>query len=519
MLRIYLIFFLLLSGCGPAPQESLRDTDSIIRLTESDARGLDPQIVSDLSSTRIAQDQFEGLTRFNGAGLAEPGLAESWEISDDGIQWTFTLRPLLKFSDEAPITTDVFTKAIARIREEKSGSPHSSLFAVIKSIKPIDARRLKVILANPFPALPALLAHPAMAALPFHRIDKAGEAWTEDRPLVTSGPYRLTDWRLNQRLTLSQNPHWHDGSAPTSKIIWQPMDNVQSGMRLMLAGGADISTEYPSSRHAWLKQNYPKLVHGSDFLATYYFAFNTRRPPFNDIRVRLALAGAIDRRWIADKMVAAGNEPAWGLLPGSLRPPSEFGISNVSFQPAWRNDPRSELLQKSRDFLAQAGYGPKNPLSFEIRFNSSAEHRRAAVAMATMWREIGVEAKLLNSESSLHFDSLKRGDFDLARSGWVADFPAPENFLAVHRSDAGAQNYSGYTNPKYDKALDIALAEPIPAKRAEKMRQAEMILIADMPILPLYFYVSRALVNPRITGWQDNIANVHPSRTLAIRRP
>jgi oligopeptide transport system substrate-binding protein len=519
MFRGYLILLLLLSSCTPAPKGSLRDTDSIIRLTESDARGLDPQIVSDLSSTRIAQDQFEGLTRFNGAGLAETGLAESWEISNDGMQWTFTLRPLLKFSDETPITSDVFAKAIARIREEKSGSPHSALFAVIKSIEPIDARKLKVVLTNPFPALPALLAHPAMAALPFHRIDKSGEAWTEDRPLVTSGPYRLTDWRLNQRLTLSRNPNWHDKTVQTSKIIWQPMDNVQSGMRLMLAGGADISTEYPSSRHAWLKQNYPKLVHGSGFLATYYFAFNTRRPPFNDVRVRLALADAVDRRWIADKMIASGNEPAWGLLPGSLRPPAENGGGIKSFQPAWRNDPRSEILQQSRSLLAEAGYGPKNPLRFEIRFNSSAEHRRAAVAMATMWREIGVEAKLLNSESSLHFDSLKRGDFDLARSGWVADFPAPENFLAVHRSDAGTQNYSGYSNPDYDKALDTALAESNTARRAEKMRQAEMILIADMPILPLYFYVSRALVNPRITGWQDNIANVHPSRTLGIRKP
>lgn len=522
MPRIFLLLLLCICACSPAQDDRQHDrqhnrkrqANSLVRLTENDARGLDPQMVSDLSSTRIAQDQFEGLTRFNAAGLPEAGLAKTWTISADGKSWIFTLWPKITFSDGTLINSNVFNKALARIRDEKSGSPHASLFAVIKSADAITAQTVRITLLHPFPSLPALLAHPAMAALPFHRIDKLGDAWTADRPLVTSGPYHLTDWRLNLRLTLNRNPKWHDVPAPSAKVIWQPMDNALSGMRLMLAGGADISTEFPSNRLAWLQQYYPKLVHGSAFLATYYFAFNTRRPPFNDRRVRNALALTVDRKWMADKMLAAGNEPAWGLLPGSLR---GSGPDAVSITPPNSAQSRATRLTNAKDLLKQAGYDAKNPLRFEIRFNSSAEHRRAAVAMATMWRDIGVEAKLLNSESSLHFDSLKRGDFDLARSGWVADFPAPENFLSVHRSDAGAQNYSGYANSTFDAALDTALAEPDPAKRSAKMRIAEEILIADMPILPLYFYVTRALVNPNVIGWQDNIANVHPSRTLAIR--
>jgi oligopeptide transport system substrate-binding protein len=501
----------LLSACGGDINGGrTAGADTLIRLTDSDSRGLDPQMVSDLASIRIAADQFEGLTRFDAVGKPEPGLAESWTVSTNGKTWNFRLRSGLSFSDGTALSAEVFAKALARIRDEKGGSPHGALFAIIEGIDAPEAQTVVVRLTNPFPELPALLAHPAIAALPFHRIEKLGEKWTADRPLVTSGAYRLTEWKLNQQLTLEANALWHGGKPVSKSLIWRPMDNMNSAMRLVLAGGADIGSDYPPARHHWLKAQYPGLVRSHPFLGTYYFAFNTRKPPFNDVRVRRALAMAVDRDWVAKKMVDAGNEPAWGLLPPGLG-------GDKAQLPLWSEWPRARRLAEAKKLLAAAGYGDRRPLSFEIRFNSSTEHRRAAVAMATMWRELGVDARLLNSESSLHFDSLKRADFQFARSGWVADLPAPENFLTVHRSDAGAQNYSGYANPAYDAALDAALAEPDSVRRAAKMRLAEAILLNDIPILPLYHYASRALVQPHVTGWQDNDGHVHPSRTLGIR--
>ncbi len=498
---------LFLFACGAEYGEENAGKGGIIRVMEVDSRGLDPQVVSDLASTRVAADLFEGLTRFDATGGAEAGLAESWQTSPDGRIWTFRLRPGLRFSDGHPLTAKVFDRAFRRIHDEQAGSPHGALFGVIEAIEAPDAQTVIVRLKNPFPQLPALLAHPAMAALPFHRIDAAGEKWAAERPLVTSGAYRLTEWRLSQQLVLDANPNWHGGAPKTPRLIWKPMDNLNSAMRLVLSGGADIVGEYTPSRHHWLLQKHPAIVRNSPFFGTYYFAFNTRKPPFDDPRVRRALSMAIDRDWMAKEMVDAGNIPAWGLLPPGLD-------SSDNFRPDWARLPRNVRLQAAKALLTEAGYGANRPLRFEIRFNSSTEHRRAAVAMATMWRDLGVEAKLLNSEASLHFDSLKRADFQLARSGWIADLPAPENFLSVHLSDTGPQNYSGYANPSYDAAVERAMAEPDAKRRAGLMREAERILMADMPILPLYFYASRSLVSPKVRGWQDNPGNVHPSRTL-----
>lgn len=503
-----LILFLFASCAERSSTDSSPAPDQIVRLSDSEIKGLDPQKISDLSSLRVAADQFEGLTRHDANGMAQPGLAKSWAISTNGLQWTFMLRKDLIFSDGSPITAQTFVSVFDRLQAKATASPVKALFKNIKSVERVGDK-VFILLNSPTPQLPDLLTHPAMAAIPLHRIDAVDDSWTNDRPMITSGAYRLDRWQLNDHAKLSQNPEWHDEPAPTKNIIWKPMDDSLSGMRLFLAGGADVASNYPDSRHQWLKENHPGVVHSVPYLGSYYFAFNTRKPPFNDVRVRKALSMTVERKWIANKVIGIGNLPAWGLLPPGL-------VNQQGYKPEWADWPRDRRIAKARKLLAESGYSAKKPLKFEIRFNSSAEHRRVSIALAAMWKPLGVEASLFNSEAALHFAALRQHDFTLARSGWIADLPTPENFLLVHQTANGAGNYSGYDFPAFDAALSQAIAEPDPVKRKSLMLVAEKILAEDAPILPLYFYVTRSLVSDRITGWNNNISNVHPSRTLRI---
>lgn len=506
------LLLLVTTGCRAAPSAEALPKDMIVRVSEDEVKSLDPQAASDLATLRVAADQFEGLTRYRGDGTIEPGLASSWSVDGSGTVWTFRLRSRLRFSDGTPLTAQGIAESLNRLLDPQTASPHRILFDAIASVRSSGADSLEIRLHRPFPALPELLAHPAAAALPMHRIAALGAGWTQDRPLVTSGAYRLSEWRLHDHILLTRNPAWHDPPAPIARIRWRPVDDRQTALRLFLSGGADQLSDFPSERHQWLEKERPGAVRIAPYRGVYYFVFNTKRPPFNDVRVRRALSLAVERGLIAERLIGLGVRPAWGVVPpevsGDARPVAAAAAM-----------PRAARLAEAKRLLAEAGYSDARPLCFEIRFNSDVDHRRIAVALLDNWKALPVKPSLLNSEATLHFASLRRGDFDLARTSWIGDLSVPENFLAVHRGDAGAINYSGYASKAFDAALDRALATSEPATRAATMRSAETILMRDAPVLPIYFYSSKNLVSARLGGWQNNLANLHPSRSLFVRTP
>lgn len=501
---------ILLSACGGTEAGS-RPADTLVRINEDEVKSLDPQKISDLTSLRVASNLYEGLTRYRADGIVEPGLAEGWQVSPDGLTWTFSLRSDLRFSDGTPLDAGVAAASLKRLLDPATAAPNATLFAMVSAVDAPKPNRLVLRLSEPFPGILELLAHPSAAVLPMHQIARNPDGW-KAAP-AASGAYRLARWQLHSRLDLVANPaYWDAANVRTAKLAYLPIDDDQTAIRRFRAGQAHTVGDFPASQLGLLQRKLGDAVRIAPYRGSYYWVFNTRKPPFNDVRVRRALSMAVDREKITGKLLAQGNPPAYGVVPPGL------GGYGTAVRPGWASWPMPQRVAEAKRLLRAAGYGPHRPLVIEARFNSDVDHRRTGIALASFWKPLGVQLRLFNTEATLHFAALKAGDFTLARSGWIGDLSAAENFLAIHRSDAGVLNYSGYRSAAYDRALAAGLAEPDPARRNAKLAWAEAILVEDAPILPLYFYVSKNLVSPCLAGWRDNLAEQHPSRTLALGR-
>lgn len=504
-----LTLLILLAACGGADTGTLPD-DTLVRINEDEVKSLDPQKISDLTSVRVASSLYEGLTRYRADGTAEAGLAESWQASPDGLTWTFRLRDGLRFSDGVPLDARAVAASLNRLIAPETAAPNATLFTMVNAIEAPEPGTVLLRLTEPFPAILELLAHPSAATLPMHLVARDPSGWT--RAPAASGPYRLARWQLHSRLELAANPaYWDAANVPTKKVAYLPIDDDQTAIRRFRAGQAHTLGDFPASQLRPLQARLGETVRIAPYRGSYYWVFNTRKPPFDDARVRRALSMAVDRDRIVERLLGQGNPPAYGVVPPGL------GGYGKAVRPDWATWPMPRRLAEARRLLAAAGYGADRPLVVEARFNSDVDHRRVGIALASFWKPLGVQLRLFNTEATLHFAALKSADFTLARSGWIGDLSAAENFLAVHRSEAGALNYSGYRSAAYDRALAAGLAEPDPARRNARLAEAEAILVADAPVLPLYFYVSKNLVSPCLTGWQDNLANAHVERTLAIK--
>ena len=503
---------------------SVADAAVLHRGNGSEPQTLDPAHAATASETAILQDLYEGLTVYDAAGEVVPGVAESWTVSDDRLVYTFHLREAAKWSNGDPVTAEDFVFALRRIADPKTAARYADLLYPIRNavainalgepadtlgVRAINARTLEITLERPTARFPALLAHPA--ALPMHRATVAaagadfGKAGTAT---VSNGAFMLSGEAADDRLTLVRNPaYWDTGNVRLDAVEYYPTDDEIAAIRRFAAGELDLNYGFPPDQAAALSERFGRdAVRMTPTLSVEYYAFDTRRPPFDDARVRRALSLAIDR----DALARMSSAP---MLPlASLIPPDIPGYTAAD------SDTAAGHGEAARQLLSEAGYGEGGrQLKVEIRYNDSGDHGRIAAGVASMWTALGAEVKLTAAATEAHYAALQKGDpFSVARVGWTAACPDPESLLSLAASTTTLPNYSHYADAEFDERLAKAAGETDAAANAEDLREAEAILLRDQPMAPLLVAAAPWLVSAKVKGWQDNAANAHLSRFLAV---
>ena len=496
----------------------------------SDPVSLDPAKISLTNEAAIVRELMVGLVADGPDGAPVPGVAERWETSPDGLVWTFHLRRS-QWSDGVPVTADDFVFAFRRMLDPHTASPYAYLIYLVKNGQAINAGKapvaslgaraidpwtLQLTLEHPAPYLDQIAKHQAMFPVPRHVVEKWGDAWADPAHYVSNGPYRPTEWKLGDHITIVRNPRFYDAAKVCiDRVDFFPTADAISAERRVRRGELDINNTIQSNRVPFLRKpdGLPRHVRIHTYLATTYMIFNAHdRGPLQDVRVRQALSMAIDREFITRKLLRAGQQAAYVFVP-----PGTANYPGVP-PPTWAAWPLARRQAEARRLLAAAGFGPRRPLSFELKFPNSADPSLLSPAIQADWSAIGVRAQLEPNEVQIAFDAFRNRDFQVGIVSWVGDYDDALTFLELFKSKTGAQNYGDYANPAYDRLLDQADHEADLAARGRILASAEQTALGDATIAPLYFTVNRNLVRPDLTGWIDNLLDIHPVRNLCLPR-
>ena len=518
----------LISGC--ARREPPADVTII---NNAEPESLDPAIITGQPEFRIVIGLFEGLTRLDPkTARAIPGLAESWEISPDGEIYAFHLRTNLLWSTGEPIRADAVVYSWIRSLSPATASDYAGQLYYLKNGEDFNAGKIKdpsfvgvhaldpltvrVELNHPTTFFLDLITAPIFSVVPRWTIEKYGDRWLMERPLPSSGPYELAEWRLNDKVRLKKNPRYWDAANTQSEIIdLLPIGSANTALNLYEHGQADV---------VWDKELIPSELldvllkrpdfHTFNYLGSYFIRVNVTKKPFDDPRVRRALALAIDRERIVKKITRAGEQPAFHLVPN--------GTAN--YLPPEDDSYNSGLARK---LLADAGYpGGKGFPRFEYMFNAPAGgggkiHESIAIELQQMWRdELGIQMDLRQLEWNVYLSAMDHLDYQLTRSSWIGDYNDPQTFLGMFTSNDG-NNRTGWKNPQYDSLISESGEERDLEKRAKIFQQAEKLLVQDeAPIIPLFFYAGINYFDTnKIAGIYQNILDDQPLNYIQIIRP
>ena len=469
---------------------------------------------------KIISALMEGLVLKDSATLEPvPGVAQSWQISDDGLVYTFHLRENARWSNGDPHNAHDYVWSWWRALQPALGNLYAYMYFPIENakayyegkisdfsqvgIRALDDHTLEVRLENPIPFFLQLLDHYSLFPVhrptveKFGRADQRGTRWTFEGNLVGNGAFQLKEWKINRYLSVERNPYyWGADQVQLNQIYFYPTENITTEERMFRAGQLHYTYEVPVDKIPVYRDKQSSALQISPYLGSYFYRFNTRVEQLKDRRVRRALAMAVDRQKIADQILKAGQIPAYAITP-----PDTMGYS-----------PQSDLHynpQAARELLAEAGYpdGQGFPIT-EILYNTQEEHRKVAVAIQQMWKEtLNIDVVLLNQEWKVYLDSVSSGNYAIARAGWIGDYVDANNFLDMWIC-GGGNNRTGWCNPDYDRM--ILQQAPKAASQEERLQiftQAEKLLLEEMPVIPLYIYVSKHLVSPSVKNFPKNILN------------
>lgn len=498
----------------------LAKVQQLVRGNRAEPATLDPGLIEGIPGANVANDLFEGLVTQDADGNTIPGVAKSWDTKDNKT-YIFHLRKDAKWSNGEPVTAGDFVFSLERAVDPATGSPYSwyleesnikNASAIIDGkkdkstlgVKAIDAHTLQITLESPLPYFVKMLVNSVMMPVYPPAIKKWGDKWTQPKHMVSNGAYELETRVVGGRIVLKRNPYyWDNKHTVINQVTFLPETDQVAAMDRFLAGGMQMTYAMPLEQYHLMKKEHPQEVKTTGNLSIYYYGFNTTKKPFNDVRVRKALSYAIDRNIIANAILGQGQLPAYNLTPDII---SGFKPG----EPAWEKMTQKERIAKAKKLLKEAGYDKAHPLSFSLLYNTDAQNKKIGVAIQAMLnQELGVKVTLENQEWKTYLQTLQEGNFEVARQSWTGDYNEASTFLNL-MTTGNAENNSQFHDKQYDSLIKKAMTVTSTKERNSLYHQAEDILAKDMPVAPIYQYVTARLVSPTIGGYpmhnaQDNI--------------
>ena len=506
------------AGCAKrlTPVEEGVKTQTLLLGNAAEPQDLDPHSIYAWTDSNIVYALFEPLTWIDEKTTQPiPAAAERWENSADGLTWTFHLRPGMHWSDGDPLTARDWVYSLHRILSPNLAASYAYMIWPVKNaeafnagklldfsqvgVKALDDLTLQLTLERPTPYLPALVSHTTW--LPVHqatiekfgKMDQKGTRWTRPGNLVGNGAFILTEWSPNSRISVTKNPHyWDAAKVRLNKIVFFPIEDSISEERDFRAGQLHLTYGLPINKIEPYRKEHPEQLRVEDLLASYYLFINTTKKPFDDWRVRRALAMAVDRPRIAAQVTMGSRTPAYNFTPKDCA-----GYTCTTLMP--------DDYEAARELLAEAGFphGQGLPTVEVLSYNTEISIKTLEEMQDVWARELGFHIQIAPVEQKTLFSNTQTGNYTVAFSAWIADYPDPSTFLDCLHTGNG-NNWAKYSNPEYDQLVDAAANLADNRVRYEDFQKAEAILMHDAPLIPLYFGERPFLTQTSVHGWPDS---------------